>query len=250
LGMSSEALQAACEVGQRLLMETQYLAAERALAGAEAEALASGDYDTLSRLYMPLQETRRQIRQRCGEGVVHLRLLASGPDDQPDAERIVEEIPHGQLLVAGWGSIRPAMEVRRLAAERGLYLETFLGAVYPVGAGRLVAIVPTADVSLPEDKVGSLDGLLGALPPHSLAFNETELLPGPRLGTPETYAHVMELWERLHLPYLAAADMLADPLQKIQGYRRTIEVDYACELAHQKLSAVARELGRRRREGR
>jgi hypothetical protein len=230
-------------------MAMRYLDAEAVLSAAEARAWAQQDFDTLARLYMPLQETRRQIRQRCGEGIVDLRLLASGPDDQPDPQRIVEEIPHGQLLVAGWGSIQPALEVRRLAAERNLYLETFLGAVYPIGAGRLVAIVATADVRLPERKVGSLDGLLGALPPHSLAFNETELLPGPRCGTPDTYAHVMELWERLHLPYLAAADMQIDPMQKIQGYRRTIQVDYACELAHQKLSAVARELARRQREG-
>jgi hypothetical protein len=54
----------------------------------------------------------------------------------------------------------------------------------------------------------------------------------------------MGLWERLHLPFLAAADMQADPVQRIEHYRRTIRVDYACELAHQKLSDVARELGR------
>ena len=44
----------------------------------------------------------------------------------------------------------------------------------------------------------------------------------------------------------AAADMQADPFHKIEHYRRTIRVDYACELAHQKLSQVAHELARGR----
>jgi hypothetical protein len=52
----------------------------------------------------------------------------------------------------------------------------------------------------------------------------------------------MALWERLHVPFLAAADAEANPLRKIAGYRQTIEVDYACELAHQHLADVAREL--------
>jgi hypothetical protein len=38
------------------------------------------------------------------------------------------------------------------------------------------------------------------------------------------------------------ADAEKDAIKKIQAYRRTIAVDYACELAHQKLSAVAARL--------
>ena len=68
--------------------------------------------------------------------------------------------------------------------------------------------------------------------------------PGPRPGNAQTYAEVMSLWERLHLPYLRRADAETDLLRRIVAYRRTIEVDYACELAHQNLSAVARELDR------
>jgi hypothetical protein len=71
----------------------------------------------------------------CGEGVVALDLFAQGPEDEIDGRRIVENFSHGQLLVAGWGTFAPAAEVRRLAREHKLYLETFLGAVYPIGAG-------------------------------------------------------------------------------------------------------------------
>src|SRR5438105_454775 len=102
-------LQSLCEVGQERLMRMEYLAAEDSLAQAEQLALAARDFDTLARLYMPLQEARRQRRQRCGEGVVRLDLIANGPSDQPDPDRIIAEIPHGQLLIAGWGSIEPAL---------------------------------------------------------------------------------------------------------------------------------------------
>jgi hypothetical protein len=54
----------------------------------------------------------------------------------------------------------------------------------------------------------------------------------------------MQMWERLHGPYLAAADAQKDPIQKIHDYRRTIRIDYACELAHQKLSSVAASLAK------
>ena len=67
---------------------------------------------------------------------------------------------------------------------------------------------------------------------------------GTRRGNTETFARVAAMWERLHLPFLAAADMQADPVRRIEHYRNTIRVDYACELAHQKLSQVAHELSR------
>ena len=57
----------------------------------------------------------------------------------------------------------------------------------------------------------------------------------------------MAMWERLHAPFLAAADHTTDPVQRIEGYRTTQRVDYGCELAHQKASDVARELARSHR---
>ena len=248
--MTPESLQALCEAGSERLTRMDYLGAEAALAEAEAHAWSLRDWDTLARLYMPLQEARRQRRQRCGEGVVALDLVAAGPDDHLDGRRVVENYPHGQLLVAGWGSIEPAVEVRRLQAEHGLFVETFLAAVYPVtsGTGRAVVIVPTEDVRLPEPRPNqSVDDLIAALPTYSLVNSADALPRGPRRGTTETYAEVMALWERLHTPVLAAADKAPDPVKRMEGYRRTIRVDYASELAHQKLSDVARQLGREAR---
>jgi hypothetical protein len=248
--MSPEALQDLCEAGQQKLMAMDYLGAEAALAEAERHAWALRDWDTLARLYMPLQEARRQRRQRCGEGIVALDLLAESPDDHIDGRHIIENYPHGQLLVGGWGSVEPALAVRTLQAEHGLFVETFLGAVYPIGAGRrrAVVIVPLEESDLPEPRPGeTLQQLLARLPVHSLVRDADEVPRGPRKGTTETYAEVMALWERLHVPFLVEADAQVDPVLRMEAYRQTIRVDYASELAHQKLSDVARELGKQAR---
>ena len=221
-------------------MATDYLGAEAALAEAERLAWGQRDFDTLSRLYMPLQETRRQIRQRCAEGVVRLDLVATaGVALEP--QRIVEEHPHGQLLVAGFETIAPALEVRRLAKERGLFLETFLGAAYSTDQGVVIVLIGESSTPPPPTGRRSMDEL-----GRYLVIRERDLARGRRMGTPETYAEVMALWEQLHAPYLAAADVVGDPIKRIELYRRTIEVDRACELAHQKLSGTAAQMLKKR----
>lgn len=243
-------LQAQCELGQQQLMRMEYLRAEVTLAAAEEIAWREKDFDTLARLYMPLQETRRQRRQRCGEGVVCLDLIATGANDRVDGRRVVENYPHGQLLVAGWGTIEPAVTVRRLQREHDLYVETFLAAVYPIAAGRVVVIAPTEDVALPESRFDDVEDLIKHLPAHCIVIAADELPTGIRKGDTTTYAQVMAMWERLHAPFLAAADMQVDPVQKIEAYRKTQRVDYGCELAHQRAAEVARELGRMQRQRR
>jgi len=136
--------------------------------------------------------------------------------------------------------------VRAIAAEQGFYVETFLGAVYPDDKGRrLVVIVPLGEMKLPQPVVRSAEQLKAVLPVGCVVMGEDELPPGARKGTYETYGEVMAMWERLHSPFLAAADGDQDLVARIEAYRMTIRVDYACELAHQRLSDVARELGRR-----
>jgi len=238
-------LQELCAAGQAALVRTRYLEAERLFVDAERLALDAGDFDTLGRLYFPLQEARRQRRQLCGEGSVVLDLWR-----QPDPAEIVNRHPQGQLLVAGEADLAPALEVRRLADERGLFLETYLAASYPLTSdGRIiVAIVPTADVALPPVETALAAGpagLLRRLPPFSLVLADDELPRGERAGTPETFAQTMRLWEELHLPFLTAAKETPDPRRRIDAYRRCIAVDYACEKAHQWLADTALQLARR-----
>ena len=77
-------VQELAELGSEQLFRMQYLDAIATLEQAEAMALEAKDWDSLSRLYMPLQESRRQVRQRCGEGTVKLDILASSLSDPPE----------------------------------------------------------------------------------------------------------------------------------------------------------------------
>ena len=85
------------------------------------------------------------------------------------------------------------------------------------------------------------------LPANSLVSDGADLVRGQRKGTPQTFGEVMGLWERLHQPFLAAADAESDLVRQIEGYRLATRVDYAAELPHQKLSNVAHELARQAR---
>ena len=238
-------LQEQCELGQQELMRTNYVQAEKILADAEQIAWKQQDWDTLGRLYMPLQEARRQRRQRCGEGDVVLSLVAENDHDRIDGRHVVENYPFGQLLVAGWGSAAPAAEVRRLQVEHELYVETFLGAIYPTDdAGRVIVLIPFEDDRLPPPTGGRLDELEALLPKHALIYHPSDLPSGPHRGNEHTFSLVMSLWERLHTPFLQAADAEPDPILKIEKYRQAIAVDYACELAHQHLSDIARDLAK------
>jgi hypothetical protein len=244
--MSLAQIEDQCERGQLLLMEMKYLEAENVLAEAESQAWGAGAWDLLSRLYLPLQETRRQRRQRCGEGIVCLDLVAHSASEPIDANRIIDGIPHGQLLVAGWGTIEPALRVRRLAAERQLYLETFLAAVYPIENGQVTVIVPKGgQAEMPAPTARSLDALRGALPADCLLLAPGELPTGKQKGSAQSFALTMCLWERLHAPWLTRAERESDPSTKMRLFRETIDVDYGCEFAHQHLADVARELRRR-----
>lgn len=243
--MVESSVQELCGLGQAALERMDYLLAERYLSQAEELAWGQRDFDTLSRLYMPLQEARRQRRQRCGEGTVQLDLFDS-PDGPLHPARILDEYPCGQFLLAGQGSIAPAAEFRNLALTRGLYAEAFLAAIYPTPEGQRLAIFPLADEAVPDARFRPIEQLRALLPAHSLLLDPAEVPAGPRQGSSETFSLVMSIWERLHLPFLAAADAETDLIRKIEAYRRTICVDYACELAHQKLSDAARVAARQR----
>lgn len=238
-------IQERCARGQELLQRQGYIEAEKELKLAEREATARHDWDSLSRLYMPLQEARRQRRLRCGEGEVCLDLLATGPDDLIQGQQIIDNYPHGQLLVAGWASIEPALEVRRLQPKYDLYVEVLLGAVYPLTGGKtVVAIVPDGREVLPDARPRSVDALRELLPKGSLIIPAGELPTGSRRGNAASFGRIEAMWERLHRPYLTVADAMEDPLRRIEAYRHVIEIDYACELAHQNLAGAARGLAR------
>lgn len=224
-----------------MLEGNEYIAAEALLAQAEQLARTAEDWITLSRLYMPLQECRRQRRLRCAEGDCQLSLISTDPDQPIDPQTILNNHPQGQFLIAGYGTLAPAAEFRRLAAKAGCYADTFLAAAYRiVGGATAVVIAPHANTGLPPADTYSIDNLLGLLPPHVILLNAADLPPAGDTS-PATLASVQSLWQRLHLPYLAMADNTQHPIHQIDAYRQVLTVDYACELAHQRLSDTARK---------
>lgn len=238
----SDTIQSLCQQASDHLVATRYIEAEQLLVRAEVMAWNNRDWDALHRLYMPLQEARRQRRQVAMDGTVQLDFIAEAPQQSIDVERIARDLPRGQVLVAGFGTIAPAEKLRAIAATENLYLDVFLGAAYRIGGQTLIVIVPTPGVTLPAPEQMTLDTLLRKLPPHSITLPASELPKGAHKGTTQTAVRTMALWEQLHLPFLAAADATVDPVARMQGYRKTLGVDYACELAHQRLSDVARGL--------
>ncbi len=241
----SDGIQGLCEKGQEALVNQQYVDAEQYLVLAEREALAAGDWDALARLYMPLQEARRQRRQRTCEGVICLNLLSEGPDDVIEGRHVIENYPHGQLLVAGWATLEPALQVRRLQGRFKLYLDVFLAAKYPlIGGGHAVVIVPHEHVVLPAPAPRRMAEMAQSMPPRSIILREEDIPAGPMATTTELTALTQSWWERLHTPFLQDARETKDPRKRIEAYRRTIRVDYACEFAHQELANTAREMAR------
>ncbi len=235
-------VQELCAQGQDLLLATEYLQAERLLVQAEQTALCARDWDCLSRLYMPLQECRRQIRQRCGEGLIKLDYVAQTDSQKIDPQEILKHQQQGQVLVAGFGTIEVAIQLRRLVREQLSYIDVYLAASYWINGSVAIAVVPNENAKLPEAGEYSIDELTRRLPAHSLLIPFSELPKGELIGNSSTFALTMSIWEKLHLPFLALADQTKDLERRIHTYRDTIAVDYACELAHQRLSDAARSL--------
>lgn len=244
--MTTDVLQELCAAGQDLLSRQDYLEAERKLLQAERDALHLGDWDTLARLYMPLQEARRQRRQQTLLGGFCLDLVSQGSADEIDGRHVIENYPQGTLLVAGWGSIEPAIQVRRLQTRFRLNVDVFLGAVFPlIGGGHAVVICPHENVVLPDVRPRRWEDLPKSMPHYSLIMREEVLPAGQHPSTPERVERAEKWWELLSDPYLAIARGQGDLLKRIDAYRKTIRVDYACEFAHQELAATARERTRR-----
>jgi hypothetical protein len=193
---------------------------------------------------MPLQEAHRQARLQSLEGAVALDLLAS-PQEPIDPTRVLDLYPRGQLLLAGWGSTAPAAAARRLAVHRQLYVEVFLASMFPVIDQPPVAVVlPTTEMELPDTTPRTLPQLAALLPAAAVIISSADLPAAAQRATPHLEQFVLELWERLHAPLLAAAEAQFDLRQRIIGYRTTLDADPGCELAHQNLSIAARQLAR------
>lgn len=239
----ADSIQALCAAGQDSLENTDYLAAEQTLARAEAIAWESKDWDALARLYMPLQEARRQRRQRALDGQFFFQIA----DEPALATTLASEVDQGIVLLAGEASLAPSLALRQRVAELGRYVDVFLTAAYRIGEDYAVLVVPNQSIMVPSASMNSVDTLIRRAPPHSVLLRPAQVPGTRRVSDSTTGAFVMDLWEQLHRPFLAMAEACTDPVMRISAYRDAIAVDYACEIAHQHLSDTAHQLARAKR---
>jgi hypothetical protein len=157
-------------------------------------------------------------------------------------EWLVEKYQSGLLLLGGFGTIEPAIELRRFARENKLYFEVFLGAVYPlIESTPALVIAPLEEVSMPSPERRTLADLEKLLPPRCLLFATDDIEAGDKAVWSQW---MISRWEKLHWPFLTAAGRETDPIRRMEAYRLTIRVDPGCELAHQHLADTARRLAR------
>ena len=258
---SIDHLQELCGRGQALLMQTRYVEALAVLEKAERLALEALDWDTLARLYLPLQETRRQIRQRCGEGEVDLGvMLPPGMvgREKAFAEDFVRTHRHGQYLIAGNGAESGALgfatAVRKLAQDQGLFVEAFLGVWYAIGGPtgmRVVAVAPMPEAAMPViTDASSLDDVARAIPGYCLLLPSNDLGPRTARGNTTTYGRTMAMWERLAATHLAGCLSASNSVpvqQRIEELRKVIQIDPGCEIAHQQVAKIAMQQARQAR---
>ena len=247
--MTREELQQLCDRGQQHLLACDYVHAIQLLAWAESVAFKARDFDTLARLYMPLQEARRLFRQRCGEGMFDLHAFS-----EPDVDR-VEEIPEGlddpikslfgQFAFGFFDGPRGSLDYRTLFRASHVYAETFICKRYHGPDCYYVAFLPDEKARFrPNVSASSLKEIESALSIGAFVLKSSDI-PRPKAkGDNDTFAFVMSIWERLHAPYLKRARSETDPLRRIELYRETLRVDPACEGAHQELAKLAQQLAR------
>jgi len=244
--MTQDELQHLCDAGQLKLMACDYLQATHLLAWAESVAYKARDFDSLARLYMPLQEARRLTRQRCGEGAFCLRSASTVPLRDSVFSRSMNQPLHGQFALGGFADIRPSVRFRHNFHKHALYADTFLTARYFISNEMIVTVIaPLETTKIPRrQRFRSVQDLARELPPECVTLLGKDIPPAQQLGDNHSFAFTMALYERLHYPFLARARATADPIARLEAYRTVIRVDYACEFAHQELSKLASQLAR------
>lgn len=107
------------EQASQKLAAMEYLDAEQLCLSALAAAKAAGDFDRYSRIVLPLQEARRQRRQIAADAGV-----AVLGEPRRTADQILDAHRQGCLLLIDPPySADDEAAIRRLAAERKLYIE-------------------------------------------------------------------------------------------------------------------------------
>ncbi|HTV48206.1 MAG TPA: hypothetical protein VMG59_07160 [Phycisphaerae bacterium] len=230
--------------GQRLLIAGQYMAARRELEAAEQQAWRRRDAVLLSRIYLPLLEACRQIRQQASGALIVIAEL-----DQPSKRFIQPLLDAGQgtLICSGRTAMQVCSRLMLIARQNGLSIETLLlgqtsaeTRIYSLGAPHYAAGLP---VLWSRD----FSHLIEPASPEKL------IVPLPWLGSyqPGNPAHTVAreslllAWEALALKEIPEKIESLGLWQQMDVLRSIRPIDPACEPVVLRLIALAEQISRR-----
>lgn len=242
-------IDALMEQASSALVDRQYFDVERLCLSALRKSHRSGDYERLSRIILPLQEARRQIRD-----------LAFDAGKAGAVFVVDDHIPVGRALVAGCYLVQPPRVgvdgriLRETAAKRGIpTIVTVREPVTQDGLWPLVSVGPVtvrtkvAPPSLaPARAARTGRATAGAAAPEAPGARgrKAVVVPSPPLPKPPPAEWFIRANEALgdaaiasllpHLTIHAQVDALIERLEAMADH----------EKLHQRLHAAARDAGR------
>jgi hypothetical protein len=231
------------DAGQRLLAAGRYMAARRELESAEQQAWRQGDAVLLSRIYLPLLETCRQIRQQATDALIVIDNVANSSNRSKIISSMVD-FGQGTLICYGAAARQTCHRMTLLARQRGLSVETLLlrqssgkSRLYSEGARQFAAGLPvlwSRDFSnLIEPEIP--EKLVVRFPPPG-TYHPGE--PGHALARES----LLVAWEALairHIPSKITSESLWEQIRLLRDIRR---IDPACEPVLLRLMALAEQI--------
>jgi hypothetical protein len=236
------------EAGQRLLGGGRYVAARRALEGAEGIAWRRRDARALARMYLPLLEVRRQIRYQAVEGVILICSPSGRAREEKEQLDKFLECEAGTVLLAcsageGEAACRFAGSVGYASRRTGRRLEALvlvkLAAEVRVASGAEPLFAAGLGVEWTKDAgamVGASteEGLKVPLPPPGW-YEAKDALHGVARESLITGWEALALkWQRRHPPPAGA-----DAWEEMAWLRLALRVDPACEPVAMRMVALA-----------
>ncbi len=230
--------------GQDLLAAGMYVAARRELEAAERQAFLKRDAALLARVYLPLLEAARQIRQFCCDGVI-----AITPGDTPNQRAALRDVWHSGgvwLRVESWGQNKPCalpqvpdapVELLSIVKYRKHWRITLPTGKSGIGrqrerSGVLMQWTHNPGTFISPARPGAL---VAVLPPPGVYH------PGhPRHG--QARETVLLTFEALAMGWLARQEKGSTGWAELAVLRQARNIDPACEPILMRMMSVAQSL--------
>jgi hypothetical protein len=233
--------------GQQHLVMGRYLAARRELEAAEGAAWRKRDCLSLARIYLPLLEARRQIRQNATDGVI----VVAPPHETGAQRKLFAEFirrPAGTFLSTG----KPAGSITYAAYRTAACLEGLL--LIHHGAG--LRLASAGDPHFAAGLDVRITRTVGDVIKPDVLTDVFVPMPPPGTYQPGDPMHdlaresLLIAWESLALKWQARHPVRAEAWEEIAWLRLALRIDPANEPITMRLIALAEALSRQSSEPR